>query len=205
FVFVSFFSFGKIVLRRANCFRRQRQRTLHRVLQLAERLLRLDQRVQLALRASGVFGLGVGQGQRLRLARLRLRVDGTQLLLQIFQQCFRRCRFFQRRVVTSQRAVNFSDGGGLHRQKMRGGGGAIRLRLGNRALVVIQNRQIQRNAERPFVVRLIQFVAGAEVEVGILLGDFKLERGLAGGVISQRAPHVGAVQNRVAPDFWRGQ
>ena len=41
--------------------RRQGQRTLDRVFQLAERLLRLDERVELILRAGGVFGLRVGQ------------------------------------------------------------------------------------------------------------------------------------------------
>ena len=73
---------------------------------------------------------------------------------------------------------------------MRGGCGAFRLRLGHRPLIVIEDGQVQRHAQRPFVVRLIEFVTGAEVEVGILPGDFELERGLAGGVFGQRSAHV---------------
>ncbi len=64
----------------------KRQRTLDGVLQLAERLLRLDQRVEPVLRAGGEFSFRVGHGQRIDFARLRLGADGIQLFLQIVQQ-----------------------------------------------------------------------------------------------------------------------
>ena len=43
------------------------------------------------------------------------------------------------------------------------------------------------------------------MNVGILIGDFQLQRRLAGGVVGQRAPHIGAIEQCLPPDFRRGQ
>ena len=86
--------------------------------------------------------------------------------------------------------------------------GAFRLRLGDRALILVQHRQGHGQAQRPLVVAGVAgvpAVARTEMDVGILIGDFKLKRGLAGGVFGQRAAHVGPVQQRLAADFRSGQ
>ena len=106
--FCFIFQVGEDGFRRLRAwFRRQRQRTLHRVLQLAERLLRLDQRIQVVLRAGGIFHFGAGHRQRVHFARLRLRADGVQLRLQIFQQRFRRRRFLQGGIVARPARCQF--------------------------------------------------------------------------------------------------
>jgi hypothetical protein len=60
-------------------------------------------------------------------------------------------------------------------------------------LVLVENREREAERERPFALALVELVAGAEGECGILPGDFALEGGLAGVVVGERGEQIGAV------------
>src|SRR5215469_6447601 len=80
---------------------------------------------------------------------------------------------------------------------MRGGLGAFGFGFGNRSLVLVENRKRHRRSECEHAVAgvtIVPSIAGAEVEVGILIGDFKLESRLTGGVLGESAADIGALQ-----------
>ena len=121
------------------------------------------------------------------------------MLGQLAVQCVGGVRLFQRRAITGDGLLDFRKHAGLQPVELCCRRRAPRFRLGNRPLIVVEQRQFQRKSQAPLVVALIVFVAGIQMQVGILLGDFQLQRGLAGRVFGQRPENVGAVDQRLPP------
>src|SRR5262245_11025561 len=90
-----------------------------------------------------------------------------------------------------ERAIEVRDDAGLKLEEARAQLGAMRLGLGDRALVAIENRELRGQAERPLVLALVVFVSGAEVNVGILLRDLELQCGLRRGIFGERGQDIG--------------
>ena len=98
--------------------------------------------------------------------------------------------------IRGERGLDLAEYRGLHCLKLRGGGFAFRLGLRDGAAILIQHGQFDGQAERPFVVVLIEVVARSEMNVGILLCDLQTQRGLGGGVVGQRSEEIGAMCER---------
>ena len=76
-----------------------------------------------------------------------------------------------------------------------------RITTANRSLILVQNRQVKRDAELPFVFGLIVLVARTQMNVGVLSRNLDLERGLAGGLFGERAEHIRAIGDGLPLDF----
>ena len=87
---------------------------------------------------------------------------------------------------------------------MGGGFLAAGLGLGDGALVAVEDREFEREREVPFVLALVPLVAAAQMQVGVLSGDFDLEIRLAGFVRRERGENVRAMLQRAAPRLFRG-
>ena len=105
-------------------------------------------------------------------------------------------------------AVNLGDHLGLHGDEFGTGQFAAGGAFGDGALVLIEDGQLQGQAETPLAVAgiaVVPGVAGAEVEVGILFGDLQAEVGLGGGVIGEGAEDIGAAAQGGAAGIGRGE
>src|SRR5262245_66522176 len=69
-------------------------------------------------------------------------------------------------------SIDLPDNFGLEGTEARGDFRALGLRFRNWTLVVAQHWKLRRHANRPLVFALIELVAGAKVDIGVLLCDF---------------------------------
>jgi hypothetical protein len=98
--------------------------------------------------------------------------------------------------VGDSRALDGAEHRGLERLEARGRGRAPRLGLRDRALVAVEERKLERHAERHLVVALVVIPSGREVHVGVLARDLELELGLGARVVGERRAQVEAVRER---------
>ena len=69
---------------------------------------------------------------------------------------------------------------------------------------MIEHRQLESDAERPFVIALVELIARVQVEVGILPGDLQAKLGVGCGVIGQCGENVRSAAQRDLARFGRG-
>src|SRR6266542_638790 len=74
-----------------------------------------------------------------------------------------------------ERRIDLRDHLGLDGKKLCGGLTTLGLGNRDRTFVAMENRQFEREPDRPLVLALIPVVAGTEVESWILPGDFEGE------------------------------
>ena len=166
-------------------------RTLQRVLQCAKRLLQSGLSVELRERRHAEFQLHVQHIKLIDSSGLQLRFDRLLLLSFGGEQRIARGQLFPRDSICRDRAVDLTDDFRLQLGETGGGFFTARFRLGNRPLILIEHGQLECDAQRPFVVALVELIAGVQVNVGKLFRDLQPKLGLGGCVVGQRAENVG--------------
>ena len=127
---------------------------------------------------------------------LQLRFDRLLLLSFGGEQRIARGQLFPRDSICRDRAVDLTDDFRLQLGETGGGFFSARFRLGNRSLILIEHGQFECEAQRPFVVALVELIAGVQVNVGKLFGDLQPKLGLGGSIVGQRAENVGPPAQR---------
>src|SRR5262249_42384848 len=90
-------------------------------------------------------------------------------------------------IAVGQRTVELVDHRRLQLRETRCRFRAARLRLADRTCVAVEDRELERDADRrPLVQALVVLVARPDPDVGILASDLELKRGLAGAVVGKR-------------------
>ena len=73
------------------------------------------------------------------------------------------------------------------------------------SFVVVQEREVHGKTDTPFVLALVELVAGSEMDVGVLPRELEPERRLGGGIRRDRLVHVRALEERATASEIRGE
>ena len=134
--------------------------SLNRVLHRANSLLELQVAVELDQLGRNGFGLRAQNFQLVGGARLELSGDRIAALRLGFSQQTKRGRGLLGDVEHLRRAIDLGQDSGLERDKPGGGFFAPPFGFGDGSLVLVENRQVHDDAERPLAVPLIVLIAG---------------------------------------------
>ena len=169
-------------------------------------LQRVFQRAEGGLRRRRAVKLREADGAQFNLRRRRINFRGGSRLHPLGDEillALRRVKKFARSFhlilcafPAGHGALYLRNNLRLKLKKFRRRQPAPRLRLSDGALVLIQHRQLERQAERPFVIALIELIAGIQVQVGKLFRDFEVQIIFGGGVIRERRANVRAPEQR---------
>ncbi len=172
---------------------------LHRVFECSQSLLRLDKGrrpqqfdgVKLRLRLQNFDVIGR--------ARLKQPLRGLRSLLLARQEGVCGFEFGQGVAIARERCIQFAAGARLDCHERGSGFPAPRLGVSNRPMILVQDREWERAAQRIIIDALIPCVARSEMKIGILFGDFELEPSLTCFVFRQRAKNVRTMKKRFSP------
>ena len=171
---------------------------LQRIFEGAERLHTLDDHVQPGKLNRRDFELGRHQGRPIDLASPERARDFLLPVLSVGGELVRRRDRPGRGPIACERGIDRAKNLRLQSSKACRSGLPARFSLGNRSLILIEDRQIERKVKIILVGPLIVGVAGSQVQIWKLPDDFELQSGLRGFIFRQKRLHIATIDERLS-------
>jgi hypothetical protein len=167
---------------------------LNGVFEGAERCLRLTKNLQSRPFRGVALEIELCERAPIHLTGSRRILCGPNLTIEESDQGVRLSKCRSLGAIACKSSFDISNDFSLEGEKLRRDLLTTGVGLSDRSLILVEHRELKPSTQPEFVVAFVEVVSGAQVNVGILLGDLKFESRLGGSVLGKHSPDGEAVE-----------